>query len=308
MTDPEVFPPREPLRGQTFLEKHNVHPIVFAVACLFVVFVLYQLVAGTVTYWLVGGTSITRENAFSVRLYTMIGQLACILLPTVLLARLLSTRLSDVFRWRVPGFGETLYALLGLLFLQQVFQIYLFFQDRIPLPEILKKVLDPFKEMIETMFRNLVSAESIPELLFVIVVVAVVPAVTEELFFRGLIQRSFEKAVAPVQAAILSGLIFGFYHFNPFAIVPLVGLGCYFGLLRLRSDSIIIAMTAHFVNNALAGIAVYFSMEHEMIIGAAKSEDPNIGAVLVQFVLYLTLFLLAFAAYIRASRKVKESE
>ncbi len=305
MMGTEVPPTAGPPHQKTFLEEHNIHPIVFAIGSLFAVFVLYQLIAGTITFWLVGGTSITRENVASVRFYTMIGQLLCILVPTMLLAKLLSRDLSDVFRWRVPGFGETVYAIIGLLFLQQVFQIYLFFQDRIPLPDVLKQILDPFKEMIEEMFRTLVAAESVPELLFVVLVVAVVPAVAEELFFRGLVQRSFEKAVAPVQAAILSGTIFGFYHFNPFAIVPLVGLGCYFGMLRLRSDSIIIAMTAHFVNNALAATAVYFSMEDEMILGAAKSEDPNLGMVILQLIVYLLLFLLSFSAYLRASGRAR---
>ncbi|MEX2117378.1 MAG: CPBP family intramembrane glutamic endopeptidase [Bacteroidota bacterium] len=300
-----TFPPTAPSAGQpeeqSFVERHHIHPIVFAVVSLFIVFVLYQLVAGTLTFLIVGGGTVTRENVTEIRLLTMVGQLVCILLPTLFLARLLSRKMSTVFGWRIPSVAETVYALLGLFFLQQIFQIYLFFQDLIPLPEVLRNVLDPFKKMIEDMFRELVQAESLPELFFVVLVVAFVPAIVEELLFRGLIQKSLEKVLPGIQAAVLAGTIFGLYHFNPFAVIPLVGLGCYFGLLRYRSESVIIAMTAHFLNNALAAIAVYFSMESEMIVGAKETAERNIGAVLLQLLLYVSLFLLTFFAYLRST-------
>jgi len=288
---------------QSFVERHHIHPIVFAVVCLFVVFVLYQLVAGTLTFLIVGSGTVTRENVTEIRLLTMAGQLVCILLPTLALARLLSRRISSVFGWRIPSVAEAFYAMLGLFFLQQIFQIYLFFQDLIPLPNAVRNVLDPFKKMLEEMFRELVQVESLPELFFVVLVVAFVPAIVEELLFRGLIQKSLEKSLPGIQAAVLAGTIFGLYHFNPFAVIPLVGLGCYFGFLRYRSESIIIAMTAHFLNNALAAVAVYFQMESEMIIGAKEAADRDIGAVLVQLMLYLMLFLLAFFGYLRSTMR-----
>lgn len=286
---------------QSFIERHNIHPVVFAVGCLFIVFVLYQLGAGTLTYLIIGSSTVTRENVTEIRLLTMAGQLLCILLPTLFLTRLLSRRMSSVFGWRIPSVAETFFAVIGLFFLQQIFQIYLFFQDLIPLPDAIRNVVDPFKRMIEEIFRQLVQVESIPELLFVILVVAFVPAIVEELLFRGLIQKSLERSLNGVQAAVLAGTIFGLYHFNPFAVIPLVGLGCYFGFLRYRSESIIIAMTAHFLNNALATVAVYFQMESEMIIGAKEAADRNIGAVLIQLVLYLGLFLFAFFGYLRST-------
>jgi len=281
-----------------FIERHRINPIIFAVVSLAIVFVLYQIVAGTITFLIVGEATVTRENVDMIRWLTMAGQIVCILIPTIALARLLSVNLSDVFRWRLPSVAETVYAVIGLVMLQQVFQIYLFFQDLIPLPDVLQRVLDPFKEMLEKMFQGLVRAETVGELGFVIFVVAVVPAVAEEMLFRGLIQRSIEKALPGLQAAILAGAVFGLYHFNPFAVVPLVGLGCYFGVLRYRSNSIIIAMTAHFMNNALAAVAAYFHMESETIIGAQSESHADIGAVLVQLVLYLTLFLFVFSRYL----------
>jgi len=90
----------------------------------------------------------------------------------------------NVFPWRKPHVGETLFAVLSLLFLQEAMQVYLFFQDRIPLPRESRKYVAPARQMLEEMFRILVSAKDIPELLFVVLVVAITPAIVEELLFR----------------------------------------------------------------------------------------------------------------------------
>ncbi len=277
--------------------------MVFAFICLAVIFVLYQVVAGSVTYFLVGSAKVTRENVLPIRMLTMAGQILCILVPTLFLARLLTKDQREIFPWRIPTMTETVYSLAGLLFLQQVFQIYLFFQDMIPLPEALQKILDQFKAMIEEMFKGLVAVESVPELFLVLTVVAFVPAIVEEMFFRGLIQGAFQKAMKPLQASLFAGAVFGLYHFNPFAVVPLIGLGCYFGILRYRSRSIVVPMTAHFVNNGLAVLAIYFSMNEDMILGAAKGAEPNIRVVLLQLVVYGLLFFFAFSAYLRSTEK-----
>jgi membrane protease YdiL (CAAX protease family) len=309
---PEELPQTSPVEPQpiqplSFVERNNIHPMLFAFGCLFIVLVLYQFVAGTVTVLVIGGTKVTRENVFLTRLLTMAGQILFIFGPTVLFARLLSSRMPDVFPWRVPSVRETIYALLGLVWLQQIFQIYLFFQERIPLPDVLKNILDPIREMMEEMYKGLVTAESVPELAFVLLVVAFVPAIVEELLFRGVIQRTFERMLSPFRAAIVTGIIFGVFHFNPFALLPLIGLGCYFGVLRMRSNSIILAMTAHFLNNALAVIVVYFGMDETKMVTIGDVVQPTTPTVVLQLILFSMLFLLSLMAYWRATSESSDS-
>jgi membrane protease YdiL (CAAX protease family) len=301
---PELPPPPQSL---SFVQRTNISPVAFALLCLLAIFFLYQVVGGTLTFFLIGA-KVTAENVMGQRVFTMIGQSVFILIPTLLFARLLDRKLSAVFPWRMPRVGETIFAALGLLFLQEIFQIYLFFQDRIPLPETLRKVIDPLKQMIDEMFRTLVSAHTVPELFFVILVVAVTPAIIEELLFRGLVQSSFERAVKPIWAAIITGIIFGAFHFNPFAIVPLIALGCYFGVLRMRSKSIVITMTVHFLNNVMAVVVAYFAVDDKMIIGATKGPDVNTSAILVQLFLFAALFVLSFSSYLRLTADLQSKK
>jgi membrane protease YdiL (CAAX protease family) len=139
-------------------------------------------------------------------------------------------------------------------------------------------------------------------------VVGVTPAIVEELLFRGLIQSSFERKMRPVRAAVWTGVIFGLFHFNPFALVPLVILGIFFGILRMRSKSMVLAMTVHFLNNSLAVIVSFFRMDDKMLIGATKGEDINMPLILAQVFLFSMLFVVTFSSYLRLTNDLHSSE
>jgi len=296
------LPPAPEPTKLSFAERYSISPAVFALVALLAIFVSYQVIGGLLTLWFVGA-KVTPENVMLHRFFTIGGQILFILLPTIVFARLLDHRSSRVFPWRFPRSGEMLFAILSLFFLQEVLQIYLLFQDRIPFPEELRKIIDPAKQMIEEMFRTLVSSKGAPELLFVVLVVSVTPAIVEELLFRGLVQSCFERLVSPARAAFWAGLIFGVFHFNPFAVVPLVALGIFFGMLRYRSQSMILPMTVHFLNNALAVMVTYLSAEDSMVAGVEKGGEVNIVMLLAQLVFSLALFGLTFSWYVRLTKR-----
>jgi len=299
-TSSETLPPMH----LSFVERYRISPIIFACVSLVVVFFLYQLVGGFLTLFFVGA-KVTSDTVTMHRIFTMGGQILFLLLPALILARLVDTRISTVFPWRKPNAGETIFAVLSLLFLQEAMQIYLVFQDRFPLPREVEKYVAPARQMLEETFRILVSAKNVPELLFVVLVVAITPAIVEELLFRGLIQSCFERRLVPLRAAIWTGVIFGLFHFNPFQIVPLIVLGCFFGVLRMRSRSIIIAMTVHFLNNALAVVVNFFQMDDPMVIGATKGPDINTASMVAQMFFFLMLFVVSFASYLRLTSNVQ---
>jgi len=297
-----VPPPTAP-----FVERYGISPVLFAFACLLIVFVLYQLIGGFLTLLLVGG-KVTPDNVMMHRIFTMSGQILFILIPTILFARLLDHRFAGVFPWRMPKAGESVFAVLSLLFLQEVMQIYMYFQDRIPLPQGLKEIVEPAKQLVEEMFRTLVSANSAWELMFVVLVVSITPAIVEELLFRGLVQSSFERRMKPTNAAIWTGVIFGLFHFNPFALVPLIILGCFFGILRARSRSIVIAMSLHFLNNGLAVVVSFFQMDDKMVLGAAKGVEINPAAIIAQLFLFSMLFVVSFTSYLRVTADARAAD
>jgi membrane protease YdiL (CAAX protease family) len=275
----------------------RIPPVSFALLVLAVIFVLYQVVGGVITLIIARG-NLTADNAGLVRWSTFFGQLFFILLPTILLAR---ARHGDVFhslRIHLPRVRELAVTMVAVFALQQMVQTYMILQDAIPLPEDLQKFVDMFKKMVEEMYRVLVTARTPGEFLTVVLIVAFVPAITEELLFRGLVQRSFEDATGGVRGAIIAGVIFGAYHLNPFALIPLVSLGIYFGFIVYRSDNITLAMSAHFFNNFVACAAVYLQLDENFVVINPGSRPTN-SLIALNFLIFAVVFVLATLYFLR---------
>jgi len=290
---PEQAPERPP-----FLRR--MHPSAFALFSLGLVFFLYQLVGGAVTLLIANG-SLTDIDVDLMRWTTLLGQLILILIPTLLLARARYTDLRGFFKLHVPNYREVIASTVGMFALQQLMQGYMLFQDSIPLPPQVQKLIDTFKETIDQTYRVLVSAQNPLELLFVVFTVALVPAVCEELLFRGLVQGSLERAVGGLRAAIIAGVIFGAYHLNPFSLVPLVLLGVYFGYLVHRSRNLTVAISAHFFNNFIACIALYLHVNDDFIV-LAPSGTWTWPILLGNFALFGLVFVAATYYFIELTR------
>jgi len=298
-----VFSAMEPDRT-SLMDRFRFHPVLFAFTALVVVFVLYQLIGGSLTV-LIFGMKITKQNLTGIRIATMVGQIVFVLTPTLFLARLQSKKMGDALRLHPVRPVEIILALLGVFSLQGALQSYIYVQEKIPVPEQVKPFVDEIRRMIEETYKQLMSTSTVSEFLFVIVIVALTPAICEEILFRGLVQRNLEKGLKPTRGIILCGIIFGAYHFNPFMIVPLVVLGLYFGFLVYRTNSIYVSIAAHFFNNFIAGLSVYLIGDEDLIIPIPPGGTGGISVELIvsDFLLSSGLFLAILYIFIKVTAK-----
>ncbi len=143
----------------------------------------------------------------------------------------------------------------GLLTAQTVFQL----MDRvIPIPV----------ELLEN-FGQALMPEAIP-IWQLLIVVAVVPGIVEELTFRGVLLHGLRRRFGPVGLALVVGLIFGVFHFQIFRIPSTAFLGVILTAVTLMSGSIFPAILWHILNN---GIAVYLGSRGVESLG----EGPVMG-------------------------------
>lgn len=84
----------------------------------------------------------------------------------------------------------------------------------------------------------------------VLFTVALVPAVFEEIFFRGVLLKGLKK-FGETGAVLLCGALFALYHQNPAQTVYQFCCGVAFALVAVRSGSILPTIASHFFNNAL---------------------------------------------------------
>ena len=96
------------------------------------------------------------------------------------------------------------------------------------------------------------------DFILAMIVIGLVPAIGEEILFRGLIQNQFYAITKNIHVAIwLGGLFFSAFHFQFYGLIPRMLLGVLFGYLYYWSGNLIVAMLAHFINNGLTLVLLY---------------------------------------------------
>jgi membrane protease YdiL (CAAX protease family) len=273
----------------------RMSPVQFTLFALALIFVLYQVVGGVITIVVARG-EITLSNVTLVRWATLLGQLLFILVPTIWLARERHGDLPSFFRLKVPELSQLVATMAAVFALQQMLQAYMIAQDMIPLPGDLQRLLDTLRKLLEDTERLLVQANAPGEFMFVLIVVAFVPAISEELLFRGLVQRNLEAA-GGWKGPVITGIIFGLYHFNPFTLVPLIALGVYFGFMVYRSGNIVLSISAHFFNNFIAVAATYLRLD-DNFVAVSPGAVPTLALAATNFALFALVFVAATLYFI----------
>lgn len=116
-------------------------------------------------------------------------------------------------------------------------------------------------------------------------VIAVLPAIGEELVFRGLIQNHLLVITKNIHVAIwAAAFIFSFFHLQFFGFVPRMLLGALFGYLYFWSGKLSYAVVAHFANN---GITLLFIYLHQK--GALNFDIENTNSLSLDTIIFSML-------------------
>ncbi len=301
--------PEEEKNGQDFnLSRKSIHdtyPLIspYAAAFLGLIggFFLYQFVGGLLTI-IVFQFDIDNAPVNGLRLMTMGGQILFMLLPALLFAKWIYGDVSDIISVKIPNWIELVLFSIGIIVLTPLLQSYLYVQSFIiehlaassTFINSFKEFFDSLNELVEKTYGNLLQANSIAELFFVVIVIAAIPALSEEVMFRGYIQRSFEFKMKPFNAALITAAFFGLFHFNPYGLLPLIALGLYFGFAAYISKTLILPIFLHFLNNFVAVSLHYFIGEEEVISSEIVDSAGLESSILFFFILTIVFSFVIF--------------
>ncbi len=153
----------------------------------------------------------------------------------------------------------------------------------IPLPSFLLEIERQQTEMIEGFLKSDFNVA------LAIFHVAMVPAICEEILYRGFALNLLRRTKAAWTAILITGIIFGFYHLRLSQVIPLAMIGIFLGWITVKSGSLIPAMVAHFVNNAFSVLLVKFMPDSPL--ADSNPEMPPIWLALGSIVLvYVVLY------------------
>ena len=142
----------------------------------------------------------------------------------------------------------------------------------------------------ETITGQMLTMTSWGDLLLVLLIVALIPAVCEEMLFRGIIQQSITRRWGNIHFAVwIAALLFSLCHGDLFALLPRLLLGALLGYLYAYSRSLLVNSLVHFFNNAIV-VVHYYLYQHSVL---HFSPDDPLG-----FSPALTLCCTAAAGFI----------
>jgi uncharacterized protein len=162
------------------------------------------------------------------------------------------------------------------------------------LPAILKTMEGSLRTMEDQAAKAIdiiIYYDNVPQFLVIFFLVAILPAVGEELLFRGIVQNEISQIFRnPHTAIFLSAFLFSFVHFQFFGFFPRMLLGILFGYLYYWSGNLLIPISIHCFNNGLTLINMNMLKEKKTEIDLSSTQ--SLSPTFIIFSLVISVVLL----------------
>ena len=172
------------------------------------------------------------------------------------------------FNWTISNKKILPFIIIGTIAL--LFGIVSPISNLIPMPEIIKKA-----------FMDLGEGTGI----FSFLLMVVVAPILEELIFRGIILDGLLEKYSPLKSILISSILFGIVHLNPWQFVVAVILGVFSGWIYYKTKSLPFSIIIHATANFCGYVTRFFVDESSM----DKISVELYGGILNYILIILTL-------------------
>lgn len=139
-----------------------------------------------------------------------------------------------------------------------------------------------------TLYENYLPADasSLVNVLYIIIAIGIIPAITEEFVFRGIVLGEYTgNRIKPIPAVMLTAALFGMLHFNIYQFPVYFYGGIVLGFVTLITNSVLCAVIVHLLNNT-------FSLLFEPQLMRLISQTDSIVFVLFIVAIIFMVFLI----------------
>jgi uncharacterized protein len=215
------------------------------------------------------------ENASAIRWMQLISTLFLFFIPPVVYAWLCHRK-----AWLHLGLQQPIsikQVAMVLLIIVACSPAVAFFQDITEMLPWSKATLAKFKQAEADYYKQVMviaRMDNFTDYLLSIFMVALLPAVFEEVLFRGALQNLLSRWFKnPVAAIIVTAIIFSAIHGSYLGFLSRFVLGFVLGWIFYRTSSLWLSIVAHFFNNALAVTALYMSTKPGEKMDPSKMDE-----------------------------------
>jgi hypothetical protein len=241
------------------------------------------------------------ENIVIMKYFQVTQSIGLFIIPPIIIAFLLSDSPRKYLQLdKINGLKNILLVILTIYLANPFINYLAELNSLLSLPEWMGGIENWMRRAEESaadITETFLAADSFNDLLLNIFMIGLLPAVGEELLFRGIIQKLLKNITKNNHAAIwISAALFSALHMQFFGFLPRLLLGAMFGYFLVWGGSLWVPIIAHFVNNASAVILYYFYSNGAIgqnfdDIGTASEGNSYIAFISLAFVIILMWLL-----------------
>jgi membrane protease YdiL (CAAX protease family) len=197
------------------------------------------------------------------RLLMIFSQILTWLIPALIFARLYYDNFLDDLRLKKIGKRrDHIWFILIYMSLLPLISYLAEINEAVTFPEFMTTLEQWFREreqLARELTSRMASATSSTDLMLVLFNMAVLPAICEEVFFRGVVLNNLIKRNVGIHLSVwLSAILFSTIHFQFFGFLPRIVAGVILGYAFVGSRSLWVPIILHFLNNGLLVVAYFF--------------------------------------------------
>ena len=232
------------------------------------------------------------------------------IIPPFIVAWFLHDRPSVFLQYRkLPDLKSVLFVIAIISFSNPLINWLTEINSKLSLPEFMSSVeiwMQESEKQANQVTEAFLSTSSLITVFSNIVMIAILPALGEELLFRGIVQQLIKRIAGNAHAAIwISAAIFSALHMQFFGFLPRMVLGAMFGYMLEWSGTLWLPIIAHFVNNATAVIAYYLMQKGLIGNGIDKTGTSSDGSSYLVLVSIIFLFVFFRALYLGSKPRLE---
>lgn len=242
------------------------------------------------------------DNIFLIKLMQLIISVFIFIVPPLLLSYFEGGNLLNNLNLRkIIKRQNVLLIILIMLFSQILVAVSM--QWNLEIINSLKSFIPSLVESMKLMEENaktitdaFLKMGNTSDLLFNLFLIAFIPAIGEEMVFRGVLQKKLHSILqSPHLAIFVSSFIFSAIHMQFFGFLPRLILGIILGYLFYYSKNLWMPIIAHFINNALAVLIMYSAFANKLNTDISEIEKTDINFLQASFsIVVVILFIYLF--------------
>ena len=229
------------------------------------------------------------ENPLTISVLKMIqtiSEIGTFILPALFLAYTFSISAKRYLHLdKKPGWDSVLFIFVLLIVAVPLINFLGSLNSHMELPswmEGVERQMRASEEQAAKLTEKFLVIDTPWQFIYAMIMIAVLPALGEELMFRGILQRIFSEWSGSRHTGIwASAILFSALHMQFYGFVPRLLLGVLLGYLFFWSGSLWLPIIAHFINNGAAVIASYMYRHNSLSVNPDTIGTENDYAAVI---------------------------